>query len=57
MMTEYPKFSVLMSFYIKERPEYLQASLNSLVNPAGSGYLKQPAAAVIKLSLPSRSNA
>lgn len=31
MMTEYPKFSVLMSVYIKERPEYLQASLNSLV--------------------------
>lgn len=30
-MTEYPKFSVLMSVYIKERPEYLQASLNSLV--------------------------
>lgn len=30
-MTEYPKFSVLMSVYTKERPEYLQASLNSLV--------------------------
>lgn len=29
---DYPRFSVLMSVYIKDKPEYLKASLDSLIN-------------------------
>ena len=29
---EYPKFSVLMSLYLKEKPEYLNEALKSVIN-------------------------
>lgn len=31
-LVEYPKFSVLMSLYYKEKPEYLKECLESLIN-------------------------
>lgn len=31
-MEDYPKFSVLMSVYYKEKPEYLEESLQSIIN-------------------------